>query len=934
MNFNIRLFLFIFLFLNVFLSFTQELPPINSYLPNDYEAESQNWSISHSKDNYIYVANNRGLLEFNGANWQLYKTPNETIMRSVKAVENRIYTGFYMDFGFWEKNSKGVLEYSSIVKNKNISLIDDEQFWNIIQLDDWLLFQSLQRIYLYNLKSQEYKIISPDTPIVKMMLSEETVYFQQRSKGVYRIFNGKPILVSDDEILKNNTVVNIFKKNDDLLFLTSNKGFFILKNNKLVKWNISSNKTILNLDIYSAIQLKNKDFALGTISNGVISLKENGDIDYQISQENGLINNTVLTIFEDNKNTIWLGLDNGINTLNTQSLFKVYTDNTGQLGTVYTSILFKENLYLGTNQGLFYKKNNTSNKFTLIKNTQGQVWYLKNIEGTLFCGHNTGTYIIEDNMASKIANIQGTWKIKKIKNNTLIQGNYNGLNILEKKNNYWNFKNKIIGFNNSSRYFELVDFNNIFVNHEYKGVFKLTIDSLFQGVKNINKETSIDKGLYSSLLKYGGDILYGNEKGVFKFNQVKNKFVRDSLYSKLYDTENYTSGKLIETEETDRLWAFSKHNISYATPGKLSSKPIIQSISIPENLRKSASGFENISYLEKQKYLIGVSNGYIILNERNKVMPNSFKVNITSIKSKSLQSGFSNVELTTTPEFENLNNTIEFNFATPSYHKFNEVKYQYQLTNTLEAWSNWSLNSNVLFKNLPSGNYSFKVRSKVGEFISKNIAIYNFSIKKPWYLSSLMLFVYLLIFLLLYFLLHTIYTNYYRKQREQLLTAQQREFELNVLESEKELMKLKNSQLTTDIETKNRELASSTMNIIKKNEFLSTIKNELQKSKDVNIKNVIKIIDKDLNNTDDWKLFKEAFNNADKDFIKKVKSIHSNLTPNDLRLCAYLRLNLSSKEIAPLLNISARSVEVKRYRLRKKMNLEREANLTNYILEI
>ena len=81
-------------------------------------------------------------------------------------------------------------------------------------------------------------------------------------------------------------------------------------------------------------------------------------------------------------------------------------------------------------------------------------------------------------------------------------------------------------------------------------------------------------------------------------------------------------------------------------------------------------------------------------------------------------------------------------------------------------------------------------------------------------------------------------------------------------------------------------------------------------------------------------MFEEAFNNADKDFLKKVKSIHPSLTSNDLRLCAYLRSNLSSKEIAPLLNISSRSVEVKRYRLRKKMDLSHEANLTNYILEI
>jgi DNA-binding CsgD family transcriptional regulator len=148
-------------------------------------------------------------------------------------------------------------------------------------------------------------------------------------------------------------------------------------------------------------------------------------------------------------------------------------------------------------------------------------------------------------------------------------------------------------------------------------------------------------------------------------------------------------------------------------------------------------------------------------------------------------------------------------------------------------------------------------------------------------------------------------------------------------------MKLKNEKLEIDIESKNRELAISTMSLIKKNEFLSTIKTELQvNNNSSDLKKVIKIIDNNINNTDDWKLFKEAFDNADKDFLKLVKERHSSLTPNDLKLCAYLRLNLSSKEIAPLLNISPRSVEVKRYRLRKKMDLPPKTSLTNYILDI
>ena len=137
------------------------------------------------------------------------------------------------------------------------------------------------------------------------------------------------------------------------------------------------------------------------------------------------------------------------------------------------------------------------------------------------------------------------------------------------------------------------------------------------------------------------------------------------------------------------------------------------------------------------------------------------------------------------------------------------------------------------------------------------------------------------------------------------------------------------------MKNKNREVGISTMSLIKKNEFLNSIKKELKKVEDKkDIKHIINIIDRNLNNTDDWNLFEEAFNNADKDFLKKIKLLHTSLTSNDLRLCAYLRLNLSSKEIAPLLNISARSVEVKRYRLRKKMGLSHESNLSDYILEI
>lgn len=284
--------------------------------------------------------------------------------------------------------------------------------------------------------------------------------------------------------------------------------------------------------------------------------------------------------------------------------------------------------------------------------------------------------------------------------------------------------------------------------------------------------------------------------------------------------------------------------------------------------------------------------------------------------------------------FSNEENNLEFTFSVPNFSKTSTVEYQYQLEGLKENWTLISKTNTVLLENLPAGDYVFKVKAFIDNKPSLNVATYRFEINRPWYLLNTFIVIYIVLFVFIFYCIHVVTKRYYRKQRHKLLVDAQKELELKELENSQKIIKLNNDKLRLDIENKNRELATSTMSMIKKNEFLNAIKSELVSGGKNNLDKVVKIIDKNLNNTDDWKLFQEAFNNADKKFLKKIKNNHPELTPNDLRLCAYLRLNLSSKEIAPLLNISPRSVEVKRYRLRKKMNLEHDANLTNYILEL
>lgn len=920
-----------------FLGFSQELPPILKYASNSYGAGNQNWMITQDSNQFVYFANNEGLLEFNGANWMLYPSPNETIIRSAKFINDRIYTGCYMEFGYWKRQKDGLLKYTSLSKLIKDKVLDDEQIWNIIDYDQWVIFQSLNQIFLYDTKTSKFKIITPKGAISKAFKANDAIYYQTYTEGLFEIENGEGKLISNDPVILKNKIVNIFSKDGGLLLQTQFNGFFTFFNNTPVKWNIEADSDLSNSSIYSSQILSDGSFALGSVSNGIFIISKEGKILYHITQNKGLSNNTALSIFEDYDKNLWIGLDNGINCINLNSPVRSFSDDTGILGTVYTSILHDGKLYVGTNQGLFYKTYNSTEDFKFINGTKGQVWTLYSYKGTLFCGHDSGTYVVNGNNAVPIFSTSGTWKFEPVPNheNLLLQGNYSGISILENKNGQWTFRNRIAGFDYSSKYFEITKNLEVFVSHEYKGVFRFQLDSDLIKTDKFETYKSPLKGKNAGLTKFNGNIYYSYKEGIFKLNPKTKKFEKDETLSKVFEKDSYTSGRLM-VDKSNRLWFFTKNYINYFSYGKLSSQLKHNIIPIPSSLTNSMLGYENITQISNSIYLIGTTDGYYTINIDD-LKFNKYKISMSSISVNKSNENLRYASIAGPSEFKFADNNITFSYTVPEFNKYINAEYQYLLEDSQDRWSEWSTKPTANFKNLPPGDYTFKVRAKIGNELSENMASYSFTILKPWYRTRMAVIIYVIIFIVLAYFINRAYKNYYHRQKEKLIEENNRLLEIKELETEQELMKIKNQQLEQDFESKNRELAASTMSLIKKNELLSMIKDDLRKNSEEgnkSIKSVITTINKNISEEDTWNIFKDAFNNADKDFLKKVKNLHPSLTPNDLRLCAYLRLNLSSKEIAPLLNISVRSVEIKRYRLRKKMDLAHEEGLVEHILSI
>ena len=909
----------------------QEISPIQIFTPQQINAGNQNWMISQGEDQTIYFANNQGLLSYNASQWKLHPAKDNSIIRAVKMIDHRVYSSSYRDFGFWERDKTGLLQYTSLSKELEIEILEDEQFWNIIEHQEKIVFQSLNRLIFFNPETKEISFISTKSTLLKSFKLEQQLYYQVQGEGLFQVIEGRGVLISSAAIFKDQSLVKLFKKEKGLLIATQQKGLYLWKNKTLTPWQEVNQFLMGKYTLYSALELNNKGYALGTVGKGLLILTEEGTLIEELNQEKGLSNNTVLSLYEDQLSNLWLGLDNGINLINRSSAFKEYIDVNGQLGSIYTSAINKGYLYLGTNQGLFIKKRNSEEKFTLVEKTQGQVWNLTTIDGNLFCGHNRGALQVTGKEVKLISDQMGTWLFKQHPSlpNLVFMGNFTGLYVIEKKGEEWVYRNKINGFDISSRFFEFSSATQIIVNHEYKGVFKIKLDPDFRQAIEIELDDASCISCNSSLVHFNNNIYYHAKEKLFKYNLKGGVFDEDSLLTNLNSALDFRN-EILLNDPTGQLWLFSKNNLYYINKTE-EDKTIANGFALNEKDRKNVSGFEHINILEGKNYLIGTNRGYLTVNlntlNKEKTTP---KLNSISANNKQKNNPINLNKETTLPyEYNNLS----FQFTSYDFNRYGKTRFQYLLEGEDQQWSEWKENTSVNYANLNYGKYKFKLRSKKGNTISEIVTSPTLYINPPWHLNRIAISFYAVIIVLLLIGYNSFYKRKLKRQRKTLEKENRRLLEIQELEAQKEIIRLKNEQLQKDIEGKSRELAVATMSTLKRNEFLNTIKAELETIKgETKAKKLIKNINAKLKNNDDWEYFKKAFDNTDQPLFSQLKDAHPSLTKNDLKLCAYLRLNLSSKEIAPLLNISVHSVEIKRYRLRKKMGLERSQGIVEYIM--
>jgi ligand-binding sensor domain-containing protein len=921
-------------------------PYIINFDKTIYGGGTENWDIHASSDGYVYAANNEGLLTFNGKNWNKYTLPNNTIMRSiaVDTLHGRVFAGGQDEIGFFSRDQKGHLNYTSLKTKMPSGYNSFEDVWDMQIMNGSVFFRTMQQIFRYDGKNI-YRINTPDLQISLLRCHEGKIYMADTEKGIFILGNNQPEPLPGSHVFKNKRIADMVFDKPALLVVTEKNGLYIQRGSEFDTFHNS--EFVSNALLTSALFTRDSQIVVGTVLKGLLFFNHEGRLLYSLNKKQGLQNNNVISMTSDFNGNIWTGTSNGIDQILINSPYTIMYPDLELEGSVYGVRIYNNKLYAGTNNGLYYTDWSTDQRkirtqpFKKVNNSDGQVWALDEIDGDLFMCHNEGLFHIQQGEAIKISkDLVGVWRcISPDSSSSFIAGTYKGFQLYKKARGKWTFQKYLEGFKESARIIAMDDKRRIWVSHPYRGVYQLVVNMAQQKIQSL-KIFGQKEGLAGPLSNYvtslNGNIYVNGKDGLYHFNKESGKFEKDRQLSSFLDDKNIT--RRLFQSHPEYIWFVKEGETGLLHVRDLPTSKSTTSYLTSFLNEKLTGGFEYIYSVNADETFVCTDKGLVLMDVKKflhyqPVIVRLNKISVLNGENDMQVSEGVKVSNSSSLTLEHNHNTLFFSIGSNQLDPTIPLRYSSILEGAEKEWTSWTYDTERVFHSLKPGKYSFRIKAKSSDgSISPEIK-FSFVIKKPLYLSNTFIFIYVIMLISALWSLIKYLDKKHQNEKQQLIS--------DIEATEAKVESLQEEKLQAEIDFKNKELALSTMHIVQKNEVLSRIRQELdytlhhttEPGTKASLRNIIHLLSDDQRLEEDWESFALHFDQVHTDFLRRIREKFPQLSNKDLKLCAYLRMNLTTKEIAPLLNISFRGVEISRYRLRKKMNLPTEMNLNDFMIQ-
>jgi ligand-binding sensor domain-containing protein/DNA-binding CsgD family transcriptional regulator len=931
------------------------IPPIWNFSKKIYNAGTQNWDAAQDSKGVLYWANNEGLLRYDGITWKCMPVANRTVVRSVAVdAKDRIFIGAQSEMGFFAPEKNGTLKYHSIVQLLPEDRRNFEDVWDIVFYKESIFFRTPHNVFQYD--GHKITIHELNGGLTAMYVFNERLLVQKNYQEILFFENNTfQSTLQIPDIKSEITGAWVWTK-DTILLSTLKNGLFYLCNASSGVWVTADDAFLKEKRIYTAKAMSNGNIALGTSLNGLVVLDRKRRFFQHLTKKSGLQNNNILSSFADRAGNLWLGLDSGIDCVVLDAPFKSIIPDGDLQGTGYSVAVFNKMLYLGVSNGLyaapwqpFYTAREQSTYFQKVKASDGQVWTLNEVDNNLMLGHHEGTFRINGVGLNNVSTESGAWTFVKLNDEYLLGGNYMGLILYKKVGNNWIFDQKLKGLNESCRIMVKGEDGAIWVAHPYRGIYRVQWSAENKSelkVKFFNSKNGLPSDLNNFVYKIAKKAVFTTEKGIFRYDNKTESFLPDEDFNQQLGETGHI--RYLCEDPKGNIWYVGAREVGMLQVDDFGVKKSVKKKVFPELIDKLVGGFEFIYPVDENNVFMGAEQGFIHYDALHQSTEDTLlQVSISQIVASGVRDtilmadGLSFQDFV--PKLEAGTNNLRFYFSATDYKDPSFLQYQVKLSGWQKEWSDWSHETVRVFTNLSPGKYDFQVQAKRKDGRISAVEHFSFVVAPPWYASGLAFFFYTLAILGVFLGLIIGQKKKFESEKEQLNVQHQQladEKQREIDQSKAAVSEIQNEKLEAEILFKNQELASATMHLVQKGEILLTIQENLNQILEKTthpavkkeIQQLLNLLNFDAKLDEDWEQFAFHFDQVHVDFLKSLRDTYPQLSINDHKLCAYLRMNLTTKEIAPLMNISVRGVEASRYRLRKKLDLPNEVNLTDIIM--
>ncbi len=717
---------------------------IRNFEPLDYDAESQNWDIDQDTDGNIYVANTGGFLFYDGVRWDKLKPDNDGVTLCLfQASDGRMYGAGTHFLGYFSNDENGFVNFISLDSllppNYDFGFIR-----SMVELKDKIYFQADRSIIIWD--GQDLEIFETGLSFSHMILAESKILLATQHEGVYQF--------SDQDGDKSLTklpwseglgfVRSVTTFGSKQLITTYHNGLFWMEEGSVRSVEGAVNEFLKTYNIHTTLKLTQDEIAFGTKKAGVLITDSQLNVKWKLNKETGLGDDDIKSLFLDQEKNLWIGNNRGISVLEYPIEFTKYDVVEEEIGTVEDIQEYGGNIYVGAMLGAFRLNPNQSHQtvskhhqrsFTELPLSSIDNFAIKSLDVGLLFGGDEGLHLYDGKQAIRIGN-KAPRKILPSKKHekALFVGYYDGFDVLQlQESGTFEVEGIDLPYSEFRGIAETAQ-GDIWVTTVINGVIyvDLSEDLKVQSIQHFDINDGLPSDRDNLVYNVDDKIYFTTHKGIYVFDSLTHRFKPDSTFGDIYGNgTRFVYSFYYDGEDEVWLNAYDKRETGHA-------------IKQPDGTWKLANDkftamnqmqMYDIYAQEDGAVWFGGSDAlvrYEPSDERPERKAYYSKVRKVSLAGDSVIFGgnsIGNQVKTLDPE----SREMRFEVAALTYRNSAVIDYQYQLEGLDEQWSDWTSEAFKIYTNLPSGQFTFKVRAK-NEFDEVSLEdSYAFSILPYFY---------------------------------------------------------------------------------------------------------------------------------------------------------------------------------------------------------